>query len=187
MKNPAIECIHGRRSIRSYEDRPVPADVLDEIIAAGQMAPSGCNAQAWRFVVVTDPAFLKQLAELAKPRYQQWLEMAPPSFQALRQQIDTIPDPVYYGAPAVIFVVGWGMTADPDSAMVCQNMMLAAHSLGLGSCWVYFGQLVLDDPGVREALELKPEEKVYGPILLGYPTENQPARPPKNQPTVKIV
>jgi len=61
------------------------------------------------------------------------------------------------------------MTADYDTPMVCQNIMLAARSLDIGSCWVYFGQLPLDDQEVRSALEMKEGEKVYGPILVGYP------------------
>jgi len=65
-------------------------------------------------------------------------------------------------------------------------MMLAAHSLGLGSCWVGFGAMVLEDPGVRNLLELKEDESIFGPILLGYP-KGETARPPKREPKVKWI
>jgi nitroreductase len=65
-------------------------------------------------------------------------------------------------------------------------MMLAAHSLGLGSCWVGFGSMVTDVPEVRALLELKGGDEIFGPILLGYPKANTP-RPPKKDPKVNWV
>jgi nitroreductase len=101
----------------------------------------------------------------------------------MRHEIDAFAaDPIYYSAPDVVFVIGKGMTADFDCAMVCENLMVAAQSHGIGSCWVYFGQLVMDDPDVRLRLEMQGGEKVYGPILLGYPQEGLPPRHPRNVP-----
>ncbi len=62
---------------------------------------------------------------------------------------------------------------------------IAARSLGMGSCWVYFGQLPLDDQDVRNALEMQEGEKVFGPILLGHPKGGEfPAPPPKKEPVI---
>jgi nitroreductase len=63
-------------------------------------------------------------------------------------------------------------------------MMLAAYSLGLGSCWVGFGAVVTENDEVRNLLELQKDERIFGPILLGYP-EVYPERPPKREPQVK--
>lgn len=105
----------------------------------------------------------------------------------MRKEIDAVvSDPIYYDAPAIIFVIGSGMTRDFDTSMVCENIMLAARSLDIGSCWVYFGQLALDDQEVRNALELREGENVYGPILLGYPRGGKfPAPPPKKDAVIK--
>jgi nitroreductase len=84
-------------------------------------------------------------------------------------------------------VIGTGGTMDMDCPMVCENMMLAAHSLGLGSCWVQFGQMALENPEIRQALELKEGEKVYGPIVFGYPRDGFPPPPPKKEPLVKRI
>jgi nitroreductase len=65
-------------------------------------------------------------------------------------------------------------------------MMLAAHALGLGSCWVGFGAMVTEDPTVRALLDLKEGDEIFGPILLGYP-QSEPPRPPKKDPWVKWV
>jgi nitroreductase len=93
---------------------------------------------------------------------------------------------MYWGAPVIIFCIGTAAHAAQECAMVCQNMMLAATALGLGSCCVGFGARVTDDQEIVEALELKENEKIYGPIVVGYP-EIVPEPPPKKPPVVKWV
>lgn len=186
--NEIINNINERRSVRFYEDKPLSKEIIQKIIAAGNAAPSGANCQPWRFVVITDQQYRQKLAELALPRYQAWLAKAPPIMQEIRRQIDSATsDPVYYKAPAVVFGIGQGQTADLDCAMACENMMLAARSMGIGSCWVYYGQLILDVPEVRQTLELTEGEKVYGPIVFGYPKGDFPPPPPKREPVIKWV
>jgi nitroreductase len=164
-----MDTILNRRSVRGFDPNPVPRDILDQIIQCGSAGPSGANNRAWRYVVVSDPNFRKKLVELSMPLYKKWLEGMPAKFKELRVEIDTTPDPIYYGAPTIIFVIGKGFTADMDCPIACQNMMLAARSLGIGSCWVHIGQLVIGDPEARLSLEIGEGEKVFGPIILGYP------------------
>lgn len=186
--NQTIETIMKRRSVRSYSSNPIPKKILRILIDAGNAAPSGGNAQNWRFVIVEDIDFKKKLLSLAMPKYQKWMETAPERLVDLRKEIDAAcPDPIYYNAAAIIFVIGSGMTSDFDTPMVCENIMLAARSLDIGSCWVYFGQFPLDDQEVRNTLEIKKEEKVYGPILLGYPKEEFPPGPLKKDAVIKWI
>jgi nitroreductase len=70
--------------------------------------------------------------------------------------------------------------------MVCLNMMLAARSLGLGSCWVRLGSLITVNPEIISALQLSDDEQIFGPILLGYSKEN-PAAPKKRNPAIKWI
>jgi len=184
-----MDNILSRRSVRMYQDRPVPKEIIEKLIRAGVAAPTGGNAQAWRFVVVQDEATRKKLAELSVPRVDKWVEKySNEEFKALRRRLAPRGiDTTYYGAPVIIFVIGRGNTAPFDCSMACENMMLAARSMGIGSCWVFFGQLVIDDPGVREMLELKEGENVYGPVIFGYPKGDFPKAPPKNEPVVKWV
>jgi nitroreductase len=185
--NQVIETIRKRRSVRAYDPRPIPRDILNTILECGNAAPTGAGSRAWRFVVVQDESFRKKLAALAAPRYRKWLESMPESFKQLRMNVDKEnPDPAYYSAPAIVFVIGGGGTSPLDCPMVCQNMMLAARSMDIGSCWVYIGQLVCDVPEVKEALELKEGEKVYGPIILGYPRGGFPEKAGV-QPVVKWI
>jgi len=86
---------------------------------------------------------------------------------------EVLPEPkdlVYYSAPVILFVIG-PISNAVSCALACENIMLAACSLGLGSCYVGFGAMVKGNADVVQALELKDGERIYGPILLGYPKD----------------
>jgi nitroreductase len=187
--NEVIKNIHERRSVRVYQDKPIPKGTLDEIIKAGTMGPTGSNAQAWRFVVIQDKATRDKLAEMSVPLVDKWIEKyANEKFKALRKRLTSKgADATYYGAPVIIFVIGWGNSAAFDCSMACENMMLAARSMDIGSCWVHFGQLVVQEPEVKAMLELKDGESVFGPIIFGYPKGDFPQPQPKNDPVVKWI
>ena len=186
--NEVMETLKKRRSIRAYEPTPIPRDILNTIIEAGNEAPSAMNSQPWRFVVVEDADAKKKLLGAALPKAKALSEKVkdvdPERYEAIKKRYAEMPDPVYYSAPTIVFVIGNGIYAAHSCPLACENMMLAACSLGLGSCWVGFGAMVLDDPGVRELLALAEGESIFGPILLGYP-KMQPQRPPKKEPKVK--
>ena len=204
--NPVLDAIAKRRSVRSYRAEPVPKDVIDEIIDAGNWAPTGGNLQRWRFVVVEDRELREKLIEVTLPRWKrvltEWMGLTDehmhetltdlyprclgwdpqPYGETLRQARD-LEDGMYWGAPVVIFVIG---NRPSECWMVCQNMVLAAHSLGLGSCVVGFGARVTGDAEVVEALELQESERIFGPIVFGYP-EIYPEPPKKKPPVVKWI
>lgn len=182
--NAVIEAINKRRSVRAYEPKPVPRDILQAIINAGNEAPSAMNSQPWRFVVVEDEAAKKKLLAAALPRAKTITEtlkdIDPDRYEAIKKRYTEMPDPVYYSAPAIVFVIGNGSFAAHSCPLACENMMLAAQSIGLGSCWVGFGAMVTDNPDVRNLLELREGDSIFGPILLGYP-KMHPPRPPKKR------
>ncbi len=188
--NEVIEVIRKRRSIRAYEAKPVPREVLKAVIDAGNEAPSAMNSQPWRFVVVEDNEAKRKLISAALPQARKILEsikdVDPERYESIKKRQTELPDPVYYSAPAIVFVIGSGRYAAHSCPLACENMMLAAHSLGLGSCWVGFGAMVLEDGEARKLLELKDDESIFGPILLGYPRGETP-RPPKKEPKVRWV
>lgn len=188
--NEVIEAIKRRRSVRSYDSRPVSRDIINAIIEAGNEAPSAMNSQPWRFVVVEDKETKSKLIRAALPNAKKILEMVkevnPERYEMIMKRYDELEDPVYYSAPAIVFVIGSGRYADHSCPLACGNMMLAAYSLGLGSCWVGFGAMVTNDREIRNILELKEDETIFGPILLGYP-KSYPERPPKRDPKVKWI
>jgi nitroreductase len=141
-------------------------------------------------VVIEDPEVKKKLLKAALPNAKRILDLVresdPVRYETITRRLNELPDPVYYSAPVIIFVIGSGRYADHSCPLACENMMLAAHSLGLGSCWVGFGSMVTDDEEVKGILDLKDDETIFGPILLGYPTAH-PERPQKEEPAVKWV
>ena len=104
-------------------------------------------------------------------------------------------DLVFYSAPVIIYVIGPASNSI-GCAMVCENIMLAAVSFGLGSCYVGFGAMVKSNADVLQALGLTDKERIYGPIVLGYPKVNpserqssilEELRSKKKRPTIKWI
>jgi nitroreductase len=188
--NPVIEAIRKRRSVRSYQSKPVPKELINALIDAANQAPSAMNSQPWRFAVIEDGEVKRKLLRAALPNAKKIVDIVkesdPIRHEAIMKRLNELPDPVYYSAPAVVFVIGAGRYAQHSCPLACENMMLAAYSMGIGSCWVGFGAMVTEDEEVKKILDLKDDETIFGPILLGYP-EGYPERPPKKEPLVKWI
>lgn len=93
----------------------------------------------------------------------------------LYNAMEKLNDVIYCNAPTIIFVIGPATGGAISCALTCENMMIAATSFGLGSCYTGFGAMVKGNPEVVEALELNENEQIYGPILNGYPKNNPTA------------
>ncbi len=179
--NSVIEAINRRCSTRAYVQKSVPKDIINAIIEAGNQAPftSITRSQPWRFVVVQDPKFKQKLFQTSFPfwknatagmkeQYPELYEMATCLYNAMDEPKDVI----YYNAPIIIFVIGPATGGAISCALACENMMIAASSFGLGSCYTGFGAMVKGNPEIVDALELNDNEQIYGPILIGYPENN---------------
>ena len=191
--NPVMTAIRNRRAVRSFETKAVSKEDIKKIVNAGNWAPTGMNHQPWRFIVIKDENFKKKLLHASKPTWQRTVERkiytassyarkylsdlfsrtlrwSGDNYEQLMHRYAEMDDGIYYSAPIIIFVIGSNRgTRNLDCSMVCQNMMLAAYSLGLGSCWVSSGAHVVNNAEIRDALKLKENERIFGPIVLGYP------------------
>ncbi len=155
MDRQFLEQIRSRRSVRSYRPDPVPAELLDAVLEAGSYAPSGRGAQSATIVAVTNPADREALSRLnaaVKPSQG---------------------DP-YYGAPLVVVVLAdtSARTWVEDGSCVLENMMLAAHALDLGTCWVHREREIFDGEEGKALLRkwgLPETLRGVGAIALGYP------------------
>jgi len=205
VMNPVIEAINNRRSVRFYEPTPIPKDVINTIIEAGNQAPFMAEEHAkpedifqpWRFVVVENPKFKQKLVQTIEPirsRFVEGMKETMPEMyeQAMKlyEAMDEPKDLIYYSAPVIIFVIGPARNAT-CCALACENIMIAATSLGLGSCYVGFGAMVTGNAEVVQTLELKDDERICGPILIGYPKDEPSAlasiRPNKKEPAIKWI
>ncbi len=144
-----LEAIFTRRSIRQYTDEPVDRDQLLEIIKAGTWAPSGLNNQPWRFVIVTAADVRRELAKQTTSHF--IIERAP--------------------ACIAVFVdrgVMYNDVKDHQAMGACiQNMLLAAHGLGLGAVWL--GEILKNADAVRTLLDLPEEIELMAVVALGHP------------------
>ncbi|MGI6633275.1 MAG: nitroreductase family protein [Bacillota bacterium] len=156
-----LEAIKKRRSIRKYKVDAIPEDVLNSILECARYAPSAGNRQPWTFIVVKSQEIRNQLVEAAGN--QPMLAQAP-------VVIVTCADLEVSGARYEDR--GRTLYAFQDTAAAIENMMLAAVSYGLGTCWVG----AFRETEVRKILELPPNLKPVAMMPLGYPDQERGPR-----------
>jgi nitroreductase len=151
--NPVIDTIHKRRSVRQFEAKDVPAEIIEKIIEAGTWAPSGLNNQPWRFAVVKDEGKKEGLAKLTQ--YSRIIQGA------------SVCIAVFMDAEA-----GYDRTKDVMAIGACnQNILLAAHSLGLGGVWL--GEILKRREEAEKLLHAPESYELMAVLAIGYPTPKE--------------
>ena len=168
MENEVLRCIQTRRSVRAYRPDPIAPDTLRAIVEAGTWAASGHGWQPVKIVVLQNPT---EIAELERMN------------AAALGNPDAHP---FYGAPVVCVVL-----ADPerytcveDASLVMGNLMLAAHSLGVASCWIHRAREEFDSPAGKALLQKWGVDERYigvGHCILGYAAGDPPAPKPRKE------
>jgi nitroreductase len=179
----ALEAIHGRRTIRKYRQQSIGRELLLRVLWAAVQAPTPpvSGASAWRICVVEGTDRLaaygmraKQYAFEHQPAGQHWVWTERPEFKG------------FWNAPAA--VVFCARTANPEAPFDCcraaQNMLIAAHAVGLGTCWVGAPLPWLTSPGVAQEVGLPTGFTASAVVLVGYPDE-QPLGEPRPEPEVQ--
>lgn len=191
-----MKVIQDRRSIREWTDEPVSEEDLAMILEAGRQAPSGENAQPWRFIVVKDPATRKKLAALAgggsgrrftaefvtKQMHERFAGLKDEAkkkaaFEKLTSgQVSQFSE----NAPVTIMVCGkkdvWDTPFDTSAAI--ENMLLMITALGLGACWVIAVCFdVREEERTKELLGIPEGFKTISLISVGHPTRPHRQRP----------
>ena len=146
------ELIHTRESIRNYDpDRPVPTEILEKILDAGRLAPSACNYQPWKFLVISSPSMLEKV----RACYQRdWFK----------------------NAPHILVILGlknkaWNRSYDgynsieTDIAIAMTHIILAAENEGVGACWIAAYNPAL----LKETINPGENQLIFGITPLGYP------------------
>ncbi|MCL6477214.1 MAG: nitroreductase family protein [Peptococcaceae bacterium] len=183
--NETEKVILTRRSVRLYKNKQVPEELVKRILEAGRFAPSAGNFQPWKFVVVRDPKVLNFLEEATIGACQKIVEMVgdskPPQpvhpFPAsATRQIANREFGVLHGAPTAILIfkdVRGLHSPDLDCGIAGQNMVIAASSLGLGTCWVNFLHVAFEFvPQVKEFFGIEYPFEFLTSIAVGYPKGN---------------
>lgn len=161
-----LEAIQQRRSIRRYLDLPIEFEKVGHVLDAGRMAPSAGNLQDWKFILVMDPAKRLEVAEACLQQY--WVAQAPVLIVVVSEPNKS---ERYYGKR------GEEIYSKLNAGACIQNMLLAAHGVGLGACWVS----AFVDEQIEKVLEIDDEDlHVMGVVVMGYPDE-KPQMPLKFQ------
>lgn len=160
-----FECISTRRSIRKYLDIPVEWDKIGTILEAGRLAPSSGNIQDWNFIVVQDEDKRKAIAEASLKQH--WMSKAPVHIVVCA---DLKKSERFYG------VRGNRLYSIQNCAAATENMLLTAHSLGLGACWIG----AFDENVVSRVLGIPDYARPQTIITIGYSDESpkEPVRYP---------
>ncbi|UCE29339.1 MAG: nitroreductase family protein [Candidatus Bathyarchaeota archaeon] len=151
-----LDLILTRRSIRRYENKDIPEEVLRQILETGRQAPSAANRQPIHFIVVTDRDILKNLCDNLINRFVKYA-------------------PVAIVGCADIKSLLTGRWAVVDATIAMENMVIAAWILGIGSCWIG----ACNEEKVKELLKIPDKWKFVALLTLGYPAEQPKQRKKK--------
>lgn len=170
-----VEAIYHRRAVRNFMAASVDPSVLRSLIDAAVQAPSAINLQPWRFAVAHRRETLYRIAAAAKDYLLSHMQPGSP-FLRFR---DMLVDPAYdvlYGAPALIVICATSaeQQAVEDCALAAQNLMLAAHERGLGTCCIGLALPWLSTQDGRRLLGIPAECVPVLPIIVGQPAAASP-------------
>ena len=181
-----FEAIYTRRSIRRYSDEPVPRDLIEKILDAARWAPSAHNRQPWRFAVMERAETKHALASAMGARLRADLERDGVTQDIVDKDVTRSHQRITRAPVLIVVCVSMRdmdtyadarrkhaeyLMATQSVAMAVQNLVLAAHALGLGACWMCAPLFVQDT--VRDVLHLDADWEPQALITVGYPAEEK--------------
>lgn len=192
IQNEVLNCILTRRSTRNFQERQMEAKELDTILNAAIWAPSGGNNQSWLFTAIQKKEILLKINELVKEGFQHWIpDDDYPGKLGAKAASEKQNYNFYYQAPTLIIAsnrTGYE-NAMADCALALQNMFLAAHSLGLGSCYINQLHWLRNDINLRDflyTLGIPREHTICSAAAIGY-IGKASSPPPRKKDTIHII
>lgn len=184
--NETLKTLLNRRSIRKYEQEQIKDEELQAILEAGKYAPSAMNQQPWHFTVVQNKEVLQRINEACKAAF------AKSGNKHFEERAKAENFAIFYNAPTLIIVSGDQKAIAPqnDGSLALGNMLIAAESLGIGSCWIHaINFLFSTEEGQSFKQELGIPEG-YAPVgsgAFGYKAAAHPSPAPRKEGTVTII
>jgi nitroreductase len=183
MTNPVLEAIKSRRSIRKYLPEPLKEEELAAILEAGSYAPSAHNDQSWHFTVVRNKELLDEISAKSKAL------MAEQQTDWVRTMGSNKLFHVFYHAPAVVVVSMRKDALSPlvDCSAAIENMLLAAESLDVGSCWIGLARYYFSLPDCRGRLKLPEGYEPCYAVALGRKGQRPSRALPRRKDAVNYI
>ena len=175
--NEVLKTIAKRRSIRQFGPGQISDDNLNAILEAALQAPSGHNDQSWFFSVIQDQKLIKELSDGSKLEMQK----SPIPWMVKLAQNESVN--IYHNAPTVIIAAAKKDAVTPlaDVCAAIENLLLAATSLNLGSCWIGFTKYNFTSPEKNKRIGIPDGYEVHYGVALGPLPENQKLAPPERK------
>ncbi len=172
-----------RRSVRSYTAEPVSREEIQELIDSAVLAPTGMNMQPWAFTVVTNQEVMQKVnaivvSILRSPEAQRQM-----TSERMKAIVNAPTFYIFHGAPVLIVISGDTKVpgATYDCQLAAENLFLAAHAKGLGTCYMGFLQLASENLEVHKLLGIEEGFKMMAAAVVGHPKE-RPEGPPQRNP-----
>lgn len=164
-----IECINKRRSIRSFKDEQVPLEVVQELLVLGTKAATGSFEQPWGFVIIQDRDQIETMADRIKRNLLENLDKTP-HLARYEDMLKNEKFNVFNHAPTLIIIYGntesrWYVN---DCSMAAGNIMLAARSMDIGTCWIGFAHHYLNSADFKEEHGVPEGFDLVAPLTCGY-------------------
>jgi nitroreductase len=182
IENRTMETIKSRRSYRKYVPGQLKEEELNTILDAGMYAPSACNEQPWHFTVIQDKDLIDRINEETKK------ELVKSGSERFAERAKDPDYHIFYNCPTVIVISGREGCFSPmtDCAAASQNMLLAAESLDIGSCWIglvgYYFRADMDRS--KNELNIPAEYTPYYALCFGYKDKSKVFEAPERKPGV---
>lgn len=209
-----VELIRSRRSCRNYTPEPVRPELLEDLVNVGICAPSGTNSQNWTFTILPDRDSVMAAAKEILRFFRKLNHTAENTFlrnalkligktaldKYYRSYYDSVKkgieqyekhgkDLLFHGATAAILVGSGpgGSCPSEDALLATQNILLAAHAMGLGSCLIGFAvEAIRYDPSIKDSLNIPKDERIHSVIALGYPAEKYQTVCKRKKPAIRF-
>lgn len=209
-----VRLMASRRSCRNYQNKEISRDILEDLIKIGITAPSGTNSQKWTFTILDRRDQVKAFGNRVAEFFQKLNKMAENPLLRLMSRLfggnalgnyylgyyesvkrglvewkEEGRDLLFHGATAAILVGSEPGASCPaeDALLATQNILLGAHSMGLGSCLIGFAVEAMErDPAIKDIVGIEREEKIYAVIALGYPNEKYQRLTGRRTPVIRF-
>lgn len=179
-----IDCIKTRRSVRAYQPKNVEEDKVQELIQLATLAPTATAMQPWGFLVLQSKEKLDKMSVDIKLFLQKSMKDKP-NMEKYYKLVCSPKFNVFNGAPTVLAIYGdeassWRVK---DCSLAAANVMLAAHSMGLGTCWIGFAESFMNTEEFKKANNVPQNYQLVCPLAMGYPKQ-LPVPPTRKAPVI---
>ena len=176
------QVIRSRRTTRAYREEPVPEATLSELVELATLAPTAMGFQPWRFSIIINREVLNRISGEVK---QACLAMVGqvPGLEHARDMLENEAYDIFYGAPALVVIQAprGNQIGLLDCVLAAENLILAAHARGLGTCFMGFLLLARESQEIRRALAVEDGYEIVAPIIVGA-SDAIPQTPPEREP-----